>query len=276
MLYIVSTPIGNLEDITLRALRLLAEVDLVASEDTRKARLLLNRHGVKNAITSYHEQNKRSKLPQLLNLLSEGKDIALISEAGTPGLNDPGYELIAACIQEGIPVTPVPGPSAVITALVISGLPTSRFVYVGYLPRRPGERKRYLQSLLAEPGTVICLEAPHRIAAALADMLEVLGDRRLAVCRELTKLHEEVFRGTISKALAHFQSPRGEFTLVVEGTSGKPAEAPSASPAEARRLVAAYRGQGLRARQGVPRVTRETGLPRKEVYRLWIENGVEQ
>lgn len=266
----MSTPIGNLEDITLRALRLLKEVDLIAAEDTRKARLLLNRYGIKNRLTSYHEQNKRSKLPHLLRLLKEKANIALISEAGTPGLNDPGYELILAAIQEDIPIVPVPGPSAIITALVISGLPTDKFVYIGYLPRRHSERKRYLESLSLEQRTIVCLEAPHRLRTALSDLVEALGDRRVAICRELTKLHEEVFRGTLNQALDHFSSPKGEFTLVIEGCTSKP-EASPASTAEAERLLQDYRAQGLGAKESVASVSKATGIPRKEVYRLWIK-----
>lgn len=266
----VSTPIGNLEDVTLRALRLLREVDLVAAEDTRKARLLMSKHGFKNRVTSYHEVNKRSKLPHLLKLLEEGIDIALISEAGTPGINDPGYELVAACIHSGIPVTPVPGPSAIVTALVVSGLPTDSFIYAGYLPRRTGERRRYLGTLKAVPQTMICLEAPHRLGAALGDLFEVMGDRKIAVCRELTKLHEEVFRGTISQARQHFSEPRGEFTLVVEGARANAATRQEAAGTEAERLLERYRSEGLGAKESVIRVSQETALPKNEVYRMWV------
>lgn len=266
----VSTPIGNLEDITLRALRLLKEVGLVAAEDTRKARLLMSKHGIKNRVTSYHEVNKRSKLPHLLKLLEGGADIALISEAGTPGINDPGYELITACIEGGIPVTPVPGPSVIVTALVVSGLPTDSFIYAGYLPRRTGERKRYLGTLKALPQTIICLEAPHRLGAALGDLLEVLGDRRIAVCRELTKLYEEVFRGTISQAVQHFGVPRGEFTLVIEGANIDSASRQAAAGTEAERLLQRYRSEGIGAKESVARVSQETGLPKNEVYRMWV------
>ncbi len=246
------------------------EVDLVAAEDTRKARLLMSKHGIKNRVTSYHEVNKRSKLPHLLKLLEEGSDVALISEAGTPGINDPGYELIAGCIQGGIPVAPVPGPSAIVTALIVSGLPTDSFIYAGYLPRRTSERKRYLGTLKAVPQTVICLEAPHRLGAALGDLIEVLGDRRIAVCRELTKLHEEVFRGTIAQARRHFSVPRGEFTLVIEGARTDDSARLETAGTEAEQLLERYRAAGLGAKESVARVLQETGLPKNEVYRIWV------
>lgn len=268
ILYVVATPIGNLEDITLRALRLLKDVDLIAAEDTRKARFLLNKHGIRNRLTSYHEQNKRSKLPALLRLLQEGMDIALISEAGTPGLNDPGYELIGAAIQQGLQVVPVPGPSAIVTALVVSGLPTDQFTYIGYLPRRHSERSRLLKSLSGEQRTIICLEAPHRLRAALADMSETLGDRKVAMCREMTKLHEEIFRGTLTQALEHFTQPKGEFTLVIEGAQEQRLEAPTA---EAESMLKQLRSQGLGARESVAGVVAATGMAHKEIYRLWLK-----
>jgi 16S rRNA (cytidine1402-2'-O)-methyltransferase len=267
-LYVIATPIGNLEDITLRALRLLGEVDLIAAEDTRKARLLLNRHNIKNRLTSYYEQNKRSKLPKLIQLLLEGKSVALISEAGMPGLNDPGYELINAAIGQNIPVVPIPGPSVITTALVVSGLPTDQFIYIGYLPRRRNDRKRLLQSLTMERRTIICLETPHRLQASLTDMAEALGDRRVAVCRELTKIHEEVFHGTLSQALKHFCQPKGEFTLIIEGASKEKQKAPVA---EAEKLLQQFRSQGLGAKESVLRVTKTLGIPRREAYRLWLK-----
>ncbi|GAH23214.1 unnamed protein product, partial [marine sediment metagenome] len=208
--------IGNLEDISLRALRTLREVKLIAAEDTRKTKRLLITYDIKTPVTSYHEHNKWTKLGYILNRL-EGEDVALVSNAGMPGISDPGYELIVAANQRGISVVPIPGPSVVITALVISGLPTDRFSYIGFLPRKVGARRRLLESIADEQGTIVALESPHRLLAALNDILLVLGDRRVAVCRELTKIHEEVFRSTISQAIEHFTEPRGEFTLVIEG-----------------------------------------------------------
>ena len=216
VLYVIATPIGNLEDISLRALRLLREVKLIAAEDTRTTRRLLNAYDIKTQLTSYHEHSKRAKLDYLLDYL-EKEDLALVSEAGMPGLSDPGYELIVAAIGRGISVVPVPGASAVITALVVSGLPTDQFVYLGFLPRRQGQRQRLLGSIADEPRTIVAFETRHRIREALSDIEEILGDRRLAVCRELTKVHEEIFRGRVSQAQEHFAEPRGEFSLIIEG-----------------------------------------------------------
>jgi 16S rRNA (cytidine1402-2'-O)-methyltransferase len=216
ILYVVATAIGNLEDISLRALRVLREVKLIAAEDTRKTRRLLNAYNIETPLTSYHEHSKRAKLDYLLGYL-EKEDLALVSEAGMPGLSDPGYDLIVAAIERGISVVSVPGPSAVITALVVSGLPTDQFVYVGFLPRRKGQRQRLLSSISDEARTIVAFEAPHRVREALTDIEEILGDRRVSVCRELTKVHEEVFRGRVSQAREHFAEPRGEFSLVIEG-----------------------------------------------------------
>ncbi|MFO7996205.1 MAG: 16S rRNA (cytidine(1402)-2'-O)-methyltransferase [Dehalococcoidia bacterium] len=215
-LYVVATPIGNLEDISLRALRLLREVKLIAAEDTRTTRRLLSAYDIKTPLTSYHEHSKRAKLDYLLDFL-EKEDLALVSEAGMPGLSDPGYELIVAAIGREIAVVPVPGASAVVTALVVSGLPTDQFLYLGFLPRRQGQRQRLLSSLVDEPRTMVAFETRHRLGVALSDIEEILGDRRLSVCRELTKVHEEIFRGRVSQAREHFAEPRGELSLVIEG-----------------------------------------------------------
>ena len=265
-LYIVATPIGNLEDISLRALRTLREAKLIAAEDTRKTGRLLATYGIKTPMTSYHEQNKRTKLGYILEQLKE-VDVALVSEAGTPGISDPGYELIVAASQHGIPVVAIPGPSAIIMALVVSGLPTDRFIYIGFLPRKPGDRRRYLESVADEPGTIIALEAPHRLKEALNDILLVLGDRRVAVCRQLTKLHEEVFRGTISQAEHHFAEPRGEFTLVIEG-KGKESK-PQLTP-DIKQRLAELKMSGVRAKEAIARVAKETGLSKKELYLAWL------
>lgn len=217
VLYVVATPIGNLEDITLRALRVLGEVHLIAAEDTRTARKLLNRYDIKTRLTSYFEHNKKNKMPVLLETLEE-QDIALISEAGTPGISDPGYELIKGAIEKGFQVVVLPGPSAVTTAMAASGLPADQFIYLGFLPRKKGEKRRLLGSVSSEPRTIVCFESPYRVVDSLQAMLEKLGERNVAVCRELTKLYEEVFRGTLSEAVIHFQKPRGEFTIVIQGT----------------------------------------------------------
>lgn len=268
VLYVVATPIGNLEDITLRALRTLREVKLIAAEDTRKTRRLLAAYDIKAPLTSYHEHNKVTKLDYILGCLADG-DVALVSEAGMPGMSDPGYELIVAASGQGIPVVPIPGPSAVITALVVSGLPVRRFHYLGFLPRRAGSRRRLLQSVADGPATIVVLEAPHRLLETLDDMLLTLGDRRIAVCRELTKIYEEVFRGKISQAREHFAEPRGEFTLVIEGRGE------GARPlvtGDIRRRLHGMRSSGVKAKEAIARVAGETGLSRRELYRVWLES----
>jgi 16S rRNA (cytidine1402-2'-O)-methyltransferase len=222
-------------------------------------------HNIKTPLTSYHEHNKRAKLGYLLERLKED-DVALVSEAGMPGLSDPGYELIAAAIEQDIRVIPVPGASAVITALVVSGLPASQFLYLGFLPRRQRERRRLLQSVADEPRTMVVFEAPHRLVEVLKDAMEVLGDRRVAVCRELTKLYEEVFRGRLSQAIEHFAQPRGEVTLVIEGRAKQKPELSEQIETELRRL---YR-QGVGAREAVVRLSETSGVPRKKLYQAWL------
>jgi len=268
-LYVVGTPIGNLEDISLRALRILRQVDLIAAEDTRTTRKLLARYGIETPLTSYHEHNKLIKLDYLLKTLRE-KDVALVSEAGMPGLSDPGYELIRAAIERGIPVVPVPGPSALVTALVVSGLPTDSFVYLGFLPRRREERRRLLESVARERRTLVAFEAPHRLLATLADLKEVLGDRRIAIARELTKVHEEVWRGTTGEALARFEEapPRGEFTLVIEG-----AKEARWDEERVRQALRRMLGEGVGTREAVKAVAELAGWPKREVYELALEEG---
>jgi len=267
VLYVVATPIGNLEDISLRALRVLREVKLIAAEDTRKTRRLLTAYDIKTPMTSYYEHNKLTKLDYILDQLKEA-DVALVSEAGMPGISDPGYELIVATGRHNIPVVPVPGPSAITTALAVSGLPTDRFIYIGFLPNKAGARRRILESVADEPGTIIALEAPHRLTAALDDILNTLSDRRIAVCRELTKLHEEVFRGTVSEAMTHFTGPRGEFTLVIEGKGTK--DKPQLTDSVERQLHQMYL-TGATAREAIAAVAGETGLKRKELYQTWLK-----
>ena len=266
-LYVVATPIGNLEDISLRALQTLREVKLIAAEDTRKTKRLLNTYDIRTPMTSYHEHSKWTKLDYILGCLEVG-DVALVSEAGTPGMSDPGYELIVAANQSGIPVVPIPGPSVVITALTISGLATDRFTYLGFLPRKTGSRRNLLESIANEPGTIVVLESPHRVLATLKDMLLVLGDRRIAVCRELTKIHEEVFRGRISQTIEHFTEPRGEFTLVIEGKveTNKPR-----LTEEIERQLHKMRRSGETAKESIAKVAGETGLSKKELYRAWLK-----
>jgi len=265
-LYIVGTPIGNLEDVSLRALRILGEVDLIAAEDTRRTRKLLIRYEIKTPLTSYHEHSKLAKLDELLGTL-EQKDVALVSEAGMPGLSDPGYELIEAAIARGIPVVPVPGPSALITALVVSGLPTVSFLFLGFLPRRKKRRRQILASVAGERRTLVAFEAPHRLRASLADLKAVLGDRRIAVARELTKVYEEVWRGSVSQALAHFEEnpPRGEFTLVIEGARE---ERVTWDEGQVREVLAELVAEGAERKEAVKAVADLAGWPKREVYRV--------
>ena len=271
-LYVVGTPIGNLEDITLRAARVLGEVSLVAAEDTRVSRKLLTHLGVRVPCVSCNEHNWRQRLPELVSALESG-DVALVTDAGMPGVSDPGAAVVAAVAAEGIDVRVIPGPSAVGTALAVSAMPADSFTFLGFLPRRGRERRERLAGLAAAPDTLVIFESPHRLRATLADMLKTLGDRRLAVCRELTKLHEEVWRGSISDAMERFAEPRGEFVLVVAGAGARDEGKAPDSQEQARELLAALRQSGARAREAVAEVMAATGLPRSEVYRMWVETG---
>ena len=265
-LYVIATPIGNLEDISLRALRLLGQVSLIAAEDTRTTRNLLRAYNIKASLTSYHEHNKQEKLGYLLDCLKEG-DVALVSDAGMPGLSDTGYELIAAAIKDGIPVVPVPGASAVLVGLIASGLPADQFVYLGFLPRRSEERRRLLKSISDEPRTLIVFEAPHRLLRTLKDVCDILGDREMAVCRELTKVHEEIYRGTVSQAIEHFVNPRGEFTLIFRGKIEQKPEVNEHIIEELRRL----HGEGYSARKAVMEISQIYGVSRNKLYQAWLK-----
>jgi len=268
-LYIVATPIGNLEDITLRALKTLRRVRLIAAEDTRAARVLLARYHIHTPVTSFWEHNELRKLDTILATLAQG-DVALISQAGTPTISDPGYRLVTASIAAGFPVVPIPGPTALIAALTVAGLPTDSFIFLGMLPRKRADRRRRLQRVAREPHTLVVYETPHRLLAALKDMAEVLGaDRRLAVCGELTKLYEETWRGTVAEALMHWQAqrPRGEYTLVIAGAV---AAGPAWDDATVLARVAALVSAGWSSRDAVSQVADESGRPRREVYELWI------
>jgi 16S rRNA (cytidine1402-2'-O)-methyltransferase len=265
-LFVVGTPIGNLEDITLRALRLLGEVDLIAAEDTRATRRLLTQYDIETPLTSYWEHSKLSKLQYILRTL-EQKDVALVSKAGMPGISDPGYELIKAAIERGINVVPIPGASAVTAALAVSGLPTDSFLYLGFLPRKRGKRTRLLTSLTGEARTIVAFEAPHRLLAALEDIKDALGDRFMAVTRELTKVHEEVARGTVSEIIEHFQNnpPRGELTLVIEGAAEG-----SWDDGMTKEALTRLRSEGVSGTEAAREVAKLARRPRSEVYRIWL------
>jgi 16S rRNA (cytidine1402-2'-O)-methyltransferase len=269
-LYVVGTPIGNLEDMTLRALRVLKEVTLIAAEDTRRAHILTQHYEIETPVTSYFEGNKLTKLEAVLKALDAG-DVALISEAGMPGLADPGYELICAAIERGYRVTPIPGPSAPVTAIVVSGLPSDSFLYLGFLPRRQRERRKLLAEVARERRTLVVFETPHRLRQSLMDVEAALGDRPLAICRELTKLHEEIWRGTVAEARVHFDEvePRGEFTLVIGGAL---AQDERWDEAQVRSALDELLGQGMSRSTAARRVAALSGWRRSEVYALGLSN----
>ncbi len=269
-LFLVGTPIGNLADITERARTTLASVDLVAAEDTRRTRALLTSLGLRARMVSFHGANERERTDHLLSELLAGRDVAVVSDAGMPGLSDPGFRLVRACAEAGIDVRVVPGPSAVVSALVVSGLPTDRFAFEGFLPRRAAERSARLEALATEPRTLVFFESPRRLSATLRAVAEALGDRRVAVARELTKVHEEVVRGRASEVLGRFEDrePRGEIVLVVEGASeNRFVPSPEDLAAEAAPLVAG----GMRARDAARAVARHHGVSANEVYRAMLE-----
>ena len=262
----VATPIGNLEDLTMRALRILKEVDLIAAEDTRHSRKLLHHYGVATPLTSCYDHNELAKSERILELLHQGRSVALISDAGTPAISDPGFQLVRRCREEGLPVAAVPGPSAAVAALSIAGLPVDRFIFEGFLPARAAARAAALRRLADEERTTVFYEAPHRLLKTLRAVVEELGpERHLAVARELTKLHEELFRGTAAETLAHFDAApvKGEIVLLV---APSPAPAPSTEtvPEALRRLRAET---GAPMRQIVKQVAKMYGLPGSEVYR---------
>ncbi len=222
-LYLVATPIGNLEDITLRALRILKEVDFIACEDTRRTRKLLAHYGIGKRLVSYYDYNKEKKAPWLVKNLLEGKSIALVSDAGTPGISDPAFYLVRLAIREGVEITPIPGPNAALSALISSGLPTDRFVFEGFLPSKPGPRRRRLQDLESERRTLIFYESPHRLLATLQDMATIFGERRVALAKELTKRFERIIRGTIDQLIQQLSEGKvkGEWVILVEGKRDK-------------------------------------------------------
>ncbi len=267
-LTLVGTPIGNLSDMSPRAVKALQECDFIAAEDTRVTMNLLNHFGVRKPLVSYYEHNKRQRGGEILTRLQAGESAVLVTDAGMPAISDPGEDLVALCHEAGIPVTVVPGPSAVVTALALSGLPTGRFTFEGFLSVNRRSRREHLESLRQERRTMVFYEAPHKLPATLRDMAETLGDRRVALVREITKIHEEVIRTTLKKAAERFASeaPRGEFVLVIEGAA--PAEAPAVTLEEAAALAADYAAEGLPASEAARRAAAETGCKKGEIYRL--------
>ena len=268
-LYLVATPIGNLEDMSPRAVRILREARLIAAEDTRHSGKLLKHFGIETKLTSYFEHNKLGKLDKILAALAQG-DVALISDAGTPAINDPGYELVRVALSAGFDVRPVPGPSAPLAALAVSGLPTDSFLYLGYLPHKTNERKKCIREVSALRFTLIFLESPHRIADALQDLFSELGDRQICVAREMTKMFEEYWRGPLSGALTHFsaQPARGEFTLVVQGQLDA---AQKWSAENLRSAIQREQNAGESARDISAELAVPSGWSKKEIYALIIQ-----
>ena len=269
ILYVVATPIGNLEDISLRALRILKEVDLIAAEDTRHTRNLLSHYDIRTALTSYHEHNEKTQAEKLVEKLRRGEDIALVCDAGTPVISDPGYRLVVEALSAGLRVIPLPGPSAVATVLSASGLPTDRFIFEGFLPAKKQERETRLQSLRAESRTMVFYEAPHRLQESLAAMRRILGDRDIVVAREVSKIHEEFLRGTLNEVIAELaeRDVKGEITVVVHGSSGESPVSEEELKAEIRRLAAG----GVGVKQISELLGTQYRLAKREVYQLALQ-----
>ena len=267
-LYLVATPIGNLSDITHRALQVLRDVDLIACEDTRHTHKLLNHYGITTKTISYHEHNEQQRAVQLIDQLKQGSDVAVVSDAGTPAISDPGFRLVRAAIENDVPIVPVPGPSALISALIAAGLPTNEFFFAGFLPAKSNARRARLSELQIVPGTLIFYEAPHRLAATLRDAFEILGEREAVVARELTKVHEEIRRGRLSELSDHYEreEPRGEIVVLIDRhviSAARPQLTIAA-------LVDQFEQEGLDQRVALKKAARELGLSRAEAYRKLI------
>lgn len=271
VLYLCATPIGNLEDVTLRVLKTLRKVDIIAAEDTRHTLKLLNRYKIKVPLISYHEHNKNYRKQEIIDKLMAGDDVALVSDAGTPGISDPGEDLVKAAVETGIEVRPVPGPTALIAAVVVSGLPAGRFVFEGFLPRNRKDRADRLNDIKSETRTVIFYESPHRIRQTLDQMLEILGDRKLAIAREITKTYEEIYRGSISGALEHFmqKTPKGEFTIVLAGAGAeeKNEQTHCWKDMSIKEHIKMYMELGIPKKESIKKVAKDRNLPKSKVYR---------
>lgn len=275
-LYLCATPIGNLEDMTFRAVRILKEVDLIAAEDTRNSIKLLNHFEIKTPMTSYHEYNKIEKGKRLVEKLQAGQNIALVTDAGTPGISDPGEELVKMCCEAGVEVTSLPGAAACITALTLSGLPTRRFCFEAFLPADKKERKEILAELVEETRTIIVYEAPHRLRKTLAELREVLGERRATVCRELTKKHETAFRTTLSEAVAYYEQnePKGECVLVIEGKSREEIRQEEQKRWEEMTIeehMEYYLGQGKEKKEAMKQVAKDRRVPKRDIYKALLD-----
>lgn len=276
-LYLCATPIGNLEDMTFRVIRILKEADLIAAEDTRNSMKLMNHFEIKTKMTSYHEYNKVDKARYLVDKMQQGMNVALITDAGTPGISDPGEELVRQCHEAGITVTSLPGACAAITALTISGRPTRRFAFEAFLPADKKERKKILSSLENETRTIILYEAPHRLLKTLEELYEVLGNRRLTICKELTKKHEKAFLTTIEEAKAFYETeePRGEYVLVIEGKSFDELERESQEEFAKYTIqehMEQYLAGGMDKKQAMKQVAKDRGISKRDVYQALLEN----
>ena len=277
-LYLCATPIGNLEDMTFRVIRTLKEVDMIAAEDTRNSIKLLNHFEIKTPMTSYHEYNKIEKGHKLVQMLLEGKNLALITDAGTPGISDPGEELVQMCYEAGVPVTSLPGAAACITALTLSGLSTRRFAFEAFLPSDKKERQQVLEELKNDTRTVICYAAPHRLVKTLKELLEALGNRRITICRELTKKHETAWQTHIAEACEYYQenAPKGECVLVIEGRSREELKAEEQEQWEQMPLEAHmehYESQGMDHKSAMKQVAKDRGVSKRDIYRMLLELG---
>ncbi len=277
-LYICGTPIGNLGDITIRALDILKTVDLIAAEDTRHSKKLLNHYHISTKLTSYHEHNEREKSGKLLEEIKRGKNVALISDAGMPCISDPGYRLINSLRKEGVKIVPVPGPTAMTSALVISGLPTDSFSFEGFLPRKNSERDKYLDSLKNHTNTMIFYESPHRLTKTLKNILDIFGDRKLVACRELTKKFEETIGDKVSEVLDYFQknSPRGEFVLVVDGSNQDTDETQPWEKMSILEHLEFLMEEGSNKKTAIKEVAKARSLPKSEVYQIAIKIKVDR
>lgn len=267
-LYIVGTPIGNLEDTTFRAIKTLQKVDLIAAEDTRHTSKLLQHFQIQTPQISYHQHNQQERIPELIETLHQRKTIALVTDAGMPGISDPGYELVKACVEANISVVPIPGVSASITALTASGLPTNKFIFIGFLPTKNKPRQQHLEAISQSPETIILYESPHRLKLTLQDLANTLGkNRKIVLARELTKLHEEFWRGTVGQANAHYQNnePKGEFTLVISGAElDKPVFSETTIKVELQELL----GKGISRSQASRQLAQQTNLSRRQIYQI--------
>lgn len=267
-LYLVATPIGNLDDITSRAIQILNDVNYIAAEDTRVTKKLTNKYDIHTPLISYHDHTSDKKLREIIDLLLEGNNIALVTDAGTPGISDPGYEIVRECIKANIDIVPIPGASATICALIVSGLPCDKFIFDGFPPRKTSEQKSYFESIKNEKRTVCIYESPTRLIKTLENLHAVLGERQISVSRELTKLHEETFRGTVGNVISHYRNnpPRGEIAVIIEGAKNVEYDT-----YDARKMLFELIKSGMSERDAIKETAKQTNLPKREIYAMALE-----